>query len=94
MNTNFIILGATVQKLWVFEVLGELWAGRACARTNQQELTTCAKSRGQEKENFQKKKGKPTLSRRRPTVGGQPLVVDQAWANDQRLPAGRRSTPR
>jgi hypothetical protein len=25
---------------------GEIWAGRACAGTNQQELTTCAKSGG------------------------------------------------
>jgi hypothetical protein len=29
---------------------GEVWAGRACAGANQQELTTCAKSRVQEEE--------------------------------------------
>jgi hypothetical protein len=33
---------------------GEVWAGRACARANQQELTTCAKSGGQEEKKFQK----------------------------------------
>jgi hypothetical protein len=37
--------------------LGELWAGQACAGTNQQELTTCAKSEGQEKKIFNFKKG-------------------------------------
>jgi hypothetical protein len=43
-----MILGATVQTLWVFEVLGELWAGRACAGTNEKELTTCTKKGRQE----------------------------------------------
>jgi hypothetical protein len=42
--------------------LGELWAQQACAATNQQELTTCAKSGGQEKKKIAKKRGKPTLS--------------------------------
>jgi hypothetical protein len=32
--------------------LGEVWAGRACARANQQELTTYAKKGGQEEETF------------------------------------------
>jgi hypothetical protein len=35
--------------------LDELWAGRACAGTNQQELTTCAKSGGQQKKKYKKK---------------------------------------
>jgi hypothetical protein len=78
-----MILGTTVQKLWVFEVLGELWARRACAGTNQQELTTCAKSGGQEKKKIQKKKGRSTLSRRRPVAGERPLVVGRPWAADQ-----------
>ena len=30
----------------------EVWTGRACAEANQQELTTCAKSGGQEKTKF------------------------------------------
>jgi hypothetical protein len=57
--------------------LGELWAQQACAATNQQELTTCAKSGGQEKKKIAKKRGKPTLSRRQPAAGGRPQV--DAW---------------
>jgi hypothetical protein len=57
--------------------LSELWAGRACAGTNQQELTTCAKSGGQHKKKFTKKG-----AGRRPALG-QRLVV----------PAGCGSTP-
>jgi hypothetical protein len=34
---------------------GEVWAGRACTGANQQELTTCAKSRGQEEKKIQEK---------------------------------------
>jgi hypothetical protein len=37
--------------------LGELWTGRACAGTNQQELTTCAKGGGHDGKKIQKKKG-------------------------------------
>jgi hypothetical protein len=44
-----MILGATDQKLWMFEVfrrsLGSVGA-------NQQELTTCAKNGGQEEKEF------------------------------------------
>jgi hypothetical protein len=31
---------------------GEVWAGRACAVANQQELTPCTKSGGQEEKEF------------------------------------------
>jgi hypothetical protein len=49
VSANFMILGATIQKLWVFlKFLGELWAGWACVGTNEKELTTCAKKGGQE----------------------------------------------
>jgi hypothetical protein len=47
-STNFIIFGPTDQKLWEKIKLGEMWVRRACARTNEQELTTCAKTCGQE----------------------------------------------
>jgi hypothetical protein len=59
---------------------GEVWAGRACTGANQQELTTCAKSGGQEEKNFQEKWEQPDKARR--------------WlaAGDQRSPAGRGST--
>jgi hypothetical protein len=33
---------------------GEIWAGRACAAANEKELTTCAKSGGQEEKKFKK----------------------------------------
>jgi hypothetical protein len=33
----------------------EVWAGRACAGANQQELTTCAKSGGHEEIFFKEK---------------------------------------
>jgi hypothetical protein len=56
--------------------LGELWAGQACAGTNQQELTTCAKSGGQHQKKF-KKKGRLTLSRRQPAADRRSLVADQ-----------------
>jgi hypothetical protein len=39
---------------------GEVWAGRACAGANQQELTTCTKSGGQEEKTFQEKLGTTT----------------------------------
>jgi hypothetical protein len=32
------------------KILGEVWAGRACAGANEEELTTCAKNLGQEEE--------------------------------------------
>jgi hypothetical protein len=40
VSINFIIFGLIVQKLWVFEILGEVWAGWASVVANQQELTT------------------------------------------------------
>jgi hypothetical protein len=48
-----MILGATVQSYRCLKLLGELWAGQARVATNQQELTTCAKSGGQEKKKIQ-----------------------------------------
>jgi hypothetical protein len=36
---------------------GEVWAGRACAGANQQELTTCTKSGGQERKKISRKMG-------------------------------------
>jgi hypothetical protein len=35
-----MILGAMDQKLWVFEVLRRIWAGRVCVVANEKELTT------------------------------------------------------
>jgi hypothetical protein len=58
---------------------GEVWAGRACAGTNQQELTTCTKSGGQERKKISRKMGTApqvevsTLGRRA-TVGRRPAL--------------------
>jgi hypothetical protein len=60
---------------------GEVWAGRACAGANQQELTTCTKS-GRKKKNSRKMVTCPTGA-----------GVDPRPAGDQRLPASRGSTP-
>jgi hypothetical protein len=53
----------------------EVWAGRACAVANQQELTTCRKSGGQEEKTFQGKWELPHKFRCRPAAGGRPLVA-------------------
>jgi hypothetical protein len=71
----------------------EVWAGRACAAVNEKELTTCAKSGGQEEKKIQEKWEQPDRPRRRPTAGRQPLVASRPWTADLRSPAGRRSTP-
>jgi hypothetical protein len=54
---------------------GEVWAGRACAVANQQELTTCTKSGGQEEKNFKKNGNCPHRCRCRPAASGRPLVA-------------------
>jgi hypothetical protein len=61
---------------------GEVWAGRACAGANQQELTTCTKSEGQEEKTFQEKWELPHRHRCQPAAGGRPLVASRPWAAD------------
>jgi hypothetical protein len=61
---------------------GEVWAGRACAGANQQELTTCTKVEGRKKKNFKKNGNCPTgadvdprpVGDRRPAVARRPRV--------------------
>jgi hypothetical protein len=53
---------------------GEVWARRACAAANEKELTTCAKSGGQEEKKIQKKWEQPDRSWHQPTVARQPRV--------------------
>jgi hypothetical protein len=62
---------------------GEVWAGWACARANQQELTTCTKSGGQEEKTFQEKWKLPHRFRRRPAVAPQPRVDTSACGTVQ-----------
>jgi hypothetical protein len=64
---------------------GEVWAGRACAGANQQELTTCTKSGGQEEKKIQEKWELPHRCRCRPAAGGRPLVASRPWATDLRV---------
>jgi hypothetical protein len=42
---------------------GQVWVGRACVGANQQKLTTCAKSGGQEEIFFQEKWKQPDRAR-------------------------------
>jgi hypothetical protein len=58
---------------------GEVWAGRACAGANQQELTTCTKSGWHEEKKFQEKWELPpqaqvTTRGRRATSGRSPAA--------------------
>jgi hypothetical protein len=43
---------------------GEVWAGQACTTANERELTTCAKSGGQEEEKILEKWEQPDRHRR------------------------------
>jgi hypothetical protein len=64
---------------------GKVWVGRACAEANEKELTTCAKSRGQEEKKIQEKWEQPDRSRRQSAASGRSLVVSRPWAADLRL---------
>jgi hypothetical protein len=70
----------------------EVWAGRACAGANQQELTTCTKSGGQEEKKFQEKWELPHRLKCRPAAGGRPLVAGRPWATDHRAATSGRRT--
>jgi hypothetical protein len=63
---------------------GEVWAGWAGVGANQEELTTCIKSGGQEEKTFQEKWELPQRLRRQPAAGGRPLGAGQPWAADLR----------
>jgi hypothetical protein len=49
---------------------GEVWAGWACVAANERELTTCAKSGGQEEIKILENWEQPNKHRRRPTARG------------------------
>jgi hypothetical protein len=79
--------------LWIksyeyLKILGEVWAGRACAAANEEELTTCAKNleAGSRKEGASTVQERGTrivaaVTNRAPTNGWQPLVIpDQVSA--------------
>jgi hypothetical protein len=66
-----MILGATDQKLWMFEVFRRS-LGKACVGTNEKGLTTCAQKWGLE---FEKK---VAVHKRRGLCHGRLLAVAQA----------------
>jgi hypothetical protein len=57
---------------------GEVWVGQAYVGANQQELTTCAKSGGQEEKKIQEKWEQPDKRRCRPTTGRRPAVARES----------------
>jgi hypothetical protein len=86
MSTNFIFLDLRVKSYESLKFLGEVSARRACAGTNQQELTTCAKSLGQEEDFFcangefrAPSRGRRATAGRRPAVPTR-LVVGDPWS--------------
>jgi hypothetical protein len=54
-KNNSYFLDLRIKSYRCLKFQGEVWAGRACAGANQQELTTCAKSGGQEEKKIQEK---------------------------------------
>jgi hypothetical protein len=52
-KTHFLDL--RIKSYGCLKFQGEVWVGRACAGANQQELTTFAKSGGQEEKKIQEK---------------------------------------
>jgi hypothetical protein len=76
VNTNFMILGVTVQKLWVFEVFRSLGRAGMCWNQPSRVDHLPKKWKAGEKK-IQKKRDNLALSRRRPAAGGRPLVAGQ-----------------
>jgi hypothetical protein len=52
-KTHFLDL--RIKSYGCLKFQGEVWAGRACVAANEKELTTCAKSAGQEEKKNSKK---------------------------------------
>jgi hypothetical protein len=80
---------------------GEVWAGRACAAANEEELTACAKFCGQggwARGAGVDKVGHPCWGGRRPLVGAADRAPTSGWrpwiARDGRPPVGKRSPVR
>jgi hypothetical protein len=73
-KTHFLDL--RIKSYGCLKFQGEVWAGRACAAANEKELTTCAKSGGQEEKKIQEKWEQPNKSRHRPAgCGSTPVPV-------------------
>jgi hypothetical protein len=70
---------------------GEVWAGRACAVANEEELTTCAKLWGQGARGIPKKgpmQERSATADRSSTSGRRPLVAP-SWATTERSAVAR-----
>jgi hypothetical protein len=98
MSTNFIILGATNQKLWVFENIKRSLGRAGSAGASEEESTTCGKKWGHEegkgRDNFTKKGARATIGGQllvanwQATRGHRPVVRGLRLAGDQRLLVG------
>jgi hypothetical protein len=75
VSANFMILGAKVQKLWVFEVFGQGLARAGMRWSQPARVDHLHKKWRARKKNLKKKMGSMTLSRCRPTAGRRPLVA-------------------
>jgi hypothetical protein len=80
VSTNFIILGAKDQKLWVFEIFGRSLDERAYVGANEKELTTCAQKGGLE---FEKRGGNCTKqgAQGQLATSGCPSVANRSLTN-------------
>jgi hypothetical protein len=70
-----MILGATVQKLWVFEVFGQGLARAGMCWSQPARVDNLHKKWRAEEKKFQKKMGRMALSRCRPAAGRRPPAV-------------------
>jgi hypothetical protein len=75
MSSNFMILEATVQKLWVFEVFGQGLARAGMCWSQPTSIDHFHKKWTTGEKKIQKKMGSITLSRCRPAASGRLLVV-------------------
>jgi hypothetical protein len=77
------ILDLRIKSYGCLKFQGEVWARRACAGANQQELTTCAKRGGQGEKKFQEKWVQANRLMRQPAAG-QPWAADPQAASSGR----------
>jgi hypothetical protein len=105
VSANFMILGAMVQTLWVFEVFGQALAKAGMCWSQPARVDHFYKKwRAREKKNSKKNGQYNTVhvstrgrwaTRGSPVTSGRRLqVVGQRLADDQLLPVGCGSTPR
>jgi hypothetical protein len=80
MIINFIIFGPMDKKLWVFEILREVWVGRTCAGVNEVELTKVPKSKGRRRQEGEGSKEKMSTQIRLAGIRWSLAKGPAAWA--------------